>query len=72
MGFVMKPKVWIHKAKSFEEAQDFDAHFWRRAGAGARFETAWSMVGDFLKMRGKSLGQQRLRRSIQNIKRLQN
>ena len=62
-------KVWVHKAKSFEDAERWDRWFWRRAGAAARFEAAWTMVGDFLKMRGKSRDQLRLRRSVQNIKR---
>jgi len=52
-------KIWVHRAKSFADAERFDAWFWRRAGAAARFEAAWSMVSDFLKMRGKSRAQLR-------------
>lgn len=63
-------KIWVHKAKSFEDAERFDAWFWRRAGAAARFSAMWSMVGDFLKLRGKSGVQPRLRRSVQHVKRV--
>ncbi len=58
-------KVWVHKARSFEEAERFDVRFWQRAGAAKRFEAAWAMVGEFLKMRGKSGEQLRLQRSVQ-------
>ncbi len=56
-------KIWVHKAKSFEDAEAFDVRFWRRAGAAARFEASWAMVGEWLKLRGKS-GDQPLRSSI--------
>jgi len=62
-------RIWVHKARSFEDAEQADASFWRRAGAAARFEAAWMMLGEFLKMRGKSRDQLRLRRSVQHIKR---
>lgn len=60
-------KVWVHKAKSFEDAERWDAWFWRRAGAAARFEAAWAMVGEYLKMRGQSRAQLRLRRSVLHV-----
>ena len=60
-------QVWAHKAKSFEEAERWDRWFWRRAGAAARFEATWEMVGEFLKMRGKSGVQPRLRRAVQHV-----
>ena len=47
-------KVWENKAHSFQEAQEFDVRFWRNAGAAARFEATWSMVIDFLKIRGNN------------------
>ncbi len=61
-------RIWVHKARSFEDAVDTDRRFWKRAGAPARFEAAWLMVGEFLKMRGQSRDQLRLRRSIQHVK----
>jgi len=63
-------RVVVHKARSFEEAERFDARFWRRAGAAARFEAVWSMVMDLLKIRGASGGEPRLRISVQHIRRL--
>lgn len=63
-------RVLIHKAVSFKDAAQFDIQFWQRAGTQARFSAMWLMVGEFLKMRGKSNGQPRLRRFVQNIERL--
>ena len=65
----IKKKIWVHKARSFQEADEFDVRFWRRAGAAARFEAAWFLVGDYLKMQGKSAHELRLRRSVQKIER---
>ena len=62
-------KIWVHKAKSFEDAERFDRWFWRQAGAEARFSATWLAVIDFMKLRGKSGGQPRLRRSVQSVKR---
>jgi hypothetical protein len=56
--------VSVHVTHSFREASEFDAAFWRRAGVDARFAAAWSMVGDYLKMRGTYAGEPRLRRSV--------
>ena len=61
-------KIWVHKAKSFEEARQWDVLFWRRAGAQMRFAAAWSMVSDYLKMQGKSGGQPRLQRTVEHVK----
>ena len=63
-------QVAVHKARSFEEAERFDARFWRRAGAAARFDAVWSMVRDFLKLRGASGDQPRLRRTVQHVQHL--
>ena len=60
-------KIHVHRARSLKDAEAFDVRFWRRAGAAARFEAAWAMVGEFLKMRGKPRAQLRLRRSVQHI-----
>lgn len=63
----MKKTIWVHKAKSFEEAERFDERFWRSAGAAARFAATWSTVQDYFKLRGKSRGQLRLRRDVQPV-----
>ena len=62
-------KIWVHKARSFKDAERFDEQFWRRAGAAARFSATWLMVEEFLKLRGRFRGQPRLRRTVQHIKR---
>ncbi len=63
-------KIWVHKARSFKEAQEFDRKFWEKAGVQARFAAAWAMITEYYKMRGKSGIKPRLRRSVQNIERL--
>ena len=64
-------KIWVHKARSFEEAERCGARFWQQAGAAKRFEAAWAMVGEFLKMRGEPVEKLRLQRSVQRVTRLQ-
>lgn len=66
----MKRKVWENKAKSFKEAEEFDWKFWRRAGARARFEAAWSCIIDYYKMKGihDYEDKLRLRRSVCRLK----
>ena len=61
-------KIMVHKARSFADAARWDRQFWRRAGAAVRLAAVWSMVGDWLKMQGKSGVQPRLRRTVQHIK----
>mgnify|MGYP001136374767 CR=1 FL=1 len=63
-------RVFGNVARSFEEAEEFDRWFWRKAGAEARIAATWSLVRDYLKMRGKGGNQPRLRRSVQNVKRV--
>ncbi len=63
-------KLWVHKAKSFKEAQEWDRKFWRRAGSQARFSAAFEMLKDYIKIKGKNASSLRLRRSVQNIERL--
>ena len=62
-------KIWINKANSFKEAEEFDRKFWRQAGSHARFSAARECVKDYLQMKGKNESSLRLRRSIQNIER---
>ena len=66
----MTKKIWVHKANSFQEAEEWDRKFWRRAGSHARFVAAWQAVKDYMKMKGKDERLLRLRRSVQNIERL--
>ena len=62
-------KVWIHKTKSFKEAEEWDRKFWRKAGSHARFSAAYEILKDYMKMKGKNARSLRLRRSVQNIER---
>ncbi|MCK4762709.1 MAG: hypothetical protein KAW12_10980 [Candidatus Aminicenantes bacterium] len=53
-----------------DDKKEFDREFWKNAGAEAKFAAAWEMVNEHLLIRGKKdAGQQRLQRSVQNIKR---
>ncbi|MCM8775247.1 MAG: hypothetical protein NC930_02680 [Candidatus Omnitrophica bacterium] len=62
-------KVWVNKAYSFQEAEDFDIQFWQKAGALARFAATWMMVVQYQKIKGRKSGQPRLRRTVQHIER---
>ena len=48
--------------------RSFDREFWKKIGPQGRFSAAWEMVKEYLLIRGKNGRQQRLQRSIQNIK----
>lgn len=61
-------KAQVHLAYSFQEAENFDRRFWKRAGAAMRFVAAWSCVKDYFKMRGHHGRLPRLRRTVQSIK----
>ena len=61
-------KIWVHKAKSFKEAADFDKRFWRSQSAQVRFAAAWKTIEEFYKIRGIRGYKLRLQRSVQNIK----
>ena len=63
-------KIWINKARSYEEAQQFDRKFWQKAGVTARFSAAWIMIKEHQKIKGTHGDKLRLRRSIQNIERI--
>ncbi len=62
-------KIVVYKARSFADAERWDRQFWRRAGAAARFEAMYSMVVDYLKMRGQWNGRMpRLRKDVQRVR----
>ena len=61
-------KVWINKAKSFKEAENFNIKFWKNTSADAKFSALWSMVEEFYKLRNKRGYKLRLQRSVQNIR----
>lgn len=66
----MKRKILENLAHSFKDAEEFDWKFWRRAGAQARFEAAWSCIIDYYKMKGINdyESKLRLRRSVCRFK----
>lgn len=67
----MKRKIYAKKVrKSSRDSKSFDREFWKKLGHEARFKAAWEMVSEVSLFRGEpDASQQRLQRSIQNIKR---
>ena len=64
------PKIWVNKAKSFEQADEFNTQFWKSTSPEERFSAAWQMVQEYvLKIRRLGGDQLRLRRTLQKIKR---
>lgn len=62
-------KIFIHKARSFKDAEEFDRKFWRKAGSHARFASAFDCLRAYIKIGGGNERLLRLRRSVQNIER---
>ena len=56
------------KAKDMDRS--FDLLFWKRVRAEARFAAAWQVVSEVNAIKGKEIGESRLQRSVQNIKRI--
>ena len=56
--------------RSSKESVKFDQNFWKQLGHEARFRAAWEMVSEAYLFKGEpDACQQRLQRSVQNIKR---
>lgn len=67
----MRKKIWVNKAKSFKEAEEFDILFWKRAGSAAKFAALWGMVKDFYKLKNIKNGNKlRLQRTIWRIEQI--
>lgn len=64
-------KIWVHKARSFKEAEEFDMLFWSQAGANAKFAALWGMVKTFYKLKNIKNGHKlRLQRSVWHIEQI--
>ena len=59
-------KVWVHKAKSFEEAERFDRRYYREMSAKERVETV-DLLRRMTRKFGKIHGGKRLRRVIRIV-----
>jgi len=46
-------KIWVNKANSFKDAEDFNIKFWKSASANVKFSALWQMVEEFYKIRNK-------------------
>jgi len=63
-----KRKVRMARMVPINEAdRSFDLAFWEKVGAEGRFAAAWQMVLEVDAIRGKSVSQPRLQRSVQNL-----
>lgn len=56
--------------KTSESNDDWSIKFWQKAGVKQRFATAWKMLEDYEKIKGKNGNKIRLRRNIENIQRI--
>jgi len=65
----MKKTVWLNKAISFEEAEKFDAAYYRRLSAKERVEAIQHLREAHFKSTGMSIGENgnRLRRVVRII-----
>lgn len=65
-----KKKWWIRKTLISKADRSFDIKFWQAQGYTVRFNTAFKMLEDFYKIRGKRLNADsfRLQRFIENLK----
>ncbi len=52
-----------------KDERSFDRDFWKKAGTEAIFSAAWEMTAEVSSIRGQNVGQSRLQRNIQTIKR---
>ena len=65
----MKKSIWLNKANSFKEAQEFDAAYYRRLSAKERIEALQILREAHFKSTGMSIGENgnRLRRVVRII-----
>ena len=62
--------IWMHKANSFKEAEEFDAKYYRSMPSSKRLDMVQALRDLYFKMRGISKDEckKRLRRVIRVIK----
>ena len=65
----MKKTIWVNKANSFEEAQEFDAAYYRRLSAKERVEAIQHLREAHFKSTGMQINEngKRLRRVFRII-----
>ena len=63
-------KIWVNKAKSFEEARDFDNEYYQRLSSAERVESVQILREEYFKMNGPVNREdgKRLRRVFRIIK----
>ena len=63
-------RIWIHKARSFKQAQEFEARYYSRMSAAGRLETVQFLRDQYFKLHPGLIREcrKRLRRSIRIIK----
>ena len=63
-------KIWVNRAKSFEEAQDFDNAYYLRLSSAERVESVQFLREEYIKSHGLKLREdgKRLRRVFRIIK----
>ena len=63
-------KIWVNKAKSFDEANDFDNEYYLRLSSAERVESVQILREEYFKSHGLKLSKngKRLRRVFRIIK----
>jgi hypothetical protein len=66
----MNQKIWVHKSKSFKEAQEFDDSYYLSMTPTERLETVQFLREEYWKMNKGKIheGRKRLRRVFKLIK----
>ncbi|MFH1856342.1 MAG: hypothetical protein ABH836_03815 [Candidatus Omnitrophota bacterium] len=66
-------KIWERLVPLSEATREWDVDFWQSRKAELRFLTAWGMVADYYKIKGKKIGKNtlRLQRTVEHIKQAQ-
>ena len=65
-----KRKIWERLIPLSKATHNWDIDFWQSQKPEVRFRTAWSLVVDSYKLKGKKINANtfRLQRSVENIK----
>lgn len=63
-------KIWERIVPLAKADREWDVRFWQAQSASMRFKTAWEMLEDFYKLRGKKINARsfRLQRAAENLK----
>jgi len=64
------PFVMERKGKLEDLDRSFDIQYWQRLGSAAIFSAAWEMVVQAWQLKGRSVSELRLQRTVERLQRL--